>query len=248
MCGPSDKLKAINTTIQDFSKQVTAEAGQIFGAANTVFNNIMNATQSIVAGGASQQGESAAELNAQTAANVQSTAGMARNLKGAAASSVAAIGGGNSANPAGLSQEVVQGAETSAAAQEASTQNKIVQNDWALGRQNFFSALGAEEAAPGVYNAANAANQVAGAEQKVAETSQQNIDTQGNWWKSLLLKVGTSVLQGPQMPSMGGMSGGSQAPATSGASGSDQGSDSGTMNSDSGSMGGGGDAGGAVAA
>jgi hypothetical protein len=238
MCGPSSQMKAINQNIQQFSNQMTSEAGQIFGDSSTVFNNIMGAMQGIVNGGPGQQGFSAAEDSAMNASAVNAGAAEARNLKSAAASGVGAIGGGNVVAPAGSTQAAVTNAETQAASDTANAENQIVQQNYATGRQNFFNAAGAEEQAPNVFGVANQANSAAGQEQKTAMTSQQNIDTQNNWWKSALLKFGTSVLQGPQMSSMGG--GSTPSMPTSGSNDDegiqDDASSSGSVESDAGSM------------
>src|SRR5579859_5645272 len=101
MCGPSDAMKNLNANIQDFAKQVKSEAGDIFGDASTVFNNIMSAVTGIVSGGPSQFGYSQNELSAKNAAAVNAGAAEARDLKAAAGTSAAAIGGGNVALPAG---------------------------------------------------------------------------------------------------------------------------------------------------
>ena len=255
MCKPSEAMKNLNTTVQNFSNQVTSEAGTVFGASNSVFNNIMSATQGIVAGGPSQAGYSQEELSADTAANENAGGAMARNLKGATSSAVSAIGGGNTVAPSGSTQAAVENAETSAAAQTAAGQNQIVQNDYAAGRQNFFNALGAEESAPGVYAPANAFNQTASQEQTAAMTSQQNIDTQNNWWKSALLKVATTTPSDmmKNMPGMGGgstssmpspPSGGQNQGMSSGGGGTQWGSDSFAGSGDSGGGDFGGDSGG----
>ena len=116
-CGPSAAMKSINQNIQAFAGQVQTEAGAVFGAASSVFNNIMNATKGIISGGPSQYGYSAGEQSALTAQAVNAGATEARNLKGAAASEVGAIGGGNTVTPAGIQQATVMSAEQKAAAE-----------------------------------------------------------------------------------------------------------------------------------
>lgn len=199
MCGPSSQMKQINQSIQAFGNKMTDEAGTIFGEANSVFNDIKNAMSSIVKGGPSQAGFSAAELSARNAAAVNAGATMARNLKGAAASAVGAIGGGNVVTPAGSTQAMVQSADQAAAAATASELNKIQSEDFATGRENFFKASSAELEAPKVLETANAANETAMAGQKQQLTSQQNLDTQSNWWQPLLEKgvmAGVSAFTG----------------------------------------------------
>src|SRR6266403_5397418 len=104
MCGPSAAMKSINNNIQQFATQAKTEAGAVFDASSSVFNNIMDAVTGIVKGGPSQYGYSAAEDSAKRAEAVNAGATEARNLRGAAASSAAAVGGGNVVAPAGATQ------------------------------------------------------------------------------------------------------------------------------------------------
>lgn len=252
MCAPSEAMKGLNNTVQDFTRTMTSQAGTVFGSANTVFNNILNATQSIVKGGPSQAGYSAPELSALNAENVNEGGAMARNMKGAADSSIAAIGGGNVPAPSGSTTAMADNAETAAAARTAQGSNDILKSDYETGRQNFFGALGGEESAPNEYSVANGFNQAAASQQQTAMKSQQNIDTQSNWWKSALMKVVTTNpmdmakgMMSKMMPSGGG---GGDDDSSSSSSGDSDGSDSGTMDSGSGDMGGGAGAGAAAAA
>src|SRR6202166_1045512 len=89
---PTGAAKAINTKIQDFSNTLTSEAKTVFGAADTVFNDMSGKLNSIFQGGPSQMGWSANQVAATNASIVNGAATSARNLKAAA---VAAPGGGN---------------------------------------------------------------------------------------------------------------------------------------------------------
>lgn len=196
MCGPSSAMKAINRQVTDFSKQVTDQAGQIFGDANRVFNDIVGSLSTIVKGGPSQAGFSAAELSARNASAVQAGATEARNLKGAAASSVASIGGGNVVAPAGSTQDIVLGADQKAAADTAAAVNQVQQENFATGRDNYFKAVAGEEQAPGVFDAATNANKEASDALDKAETSQQSIDTANNWWANDIMQLGSAAIGG----------------------------------------------------
>jgi hypothetical protein len=188
MCGPSSQMKQINQSIQAFGNKVTDEAGTIFGEANGVFNDIKNAVTGIIKGGPSQMGMSAAEHNARTAAIIQNGATENRNLRGAAAAAVGAIGGGNVVTPAGSTQAITMSAEQKAAADTAAAQNQLEVENAELGRENFWNATKADTAAVGTLNAATDANKVAMSAQQQQLTSQQNIDTQNNWWQPLVEK------------------------------------------------------------
>jgi len=195
-CGPSSALKAVNQQIQGFASTVQSEAGTIFGDANTVFNKITGALNGIISGGPGQNGWSASENAARTAQTVQAGATEARNLKGAAASSVAAIGGGNTVAPAGSTQQIVQNADIQAASDTAAglNQNQIANAE--AGRAEFNSAISAEEQATQVFNPSTAANQTVDSANKTAFQSQQEMDNQSNWAMNDIMKLGSSTLEG----------------------------------------------------
>lgn len=196
MCGPSSALKAVNTQIQNLATTVSDEGKTIFGAANSVFNKITGALDGIIKGGPGQNGWSASENAARTAQTIQAGATEARNLKGAAASSVAAIGGGNTVAPAGSTQQIVQNADIQAASDTAAglNQNQVVNAE--AGRDEFNKAVQAEEQATQVFNPANAANQTSVGANESAFKSQQEMDNQSNWAMNDIMKLGSSALSG----------------------------------------------------
>jgi hypothetical protein len=196
MCGPSSALKAVNQNIQNFATTVQSEAGTVFGAANSVFNKITGALSGIIAGGPGQNGWSASQNAARTAATVQAGAAEARNLKGAAASSVAAIGGGNTVAPAGSTQQIVQNADIQAASDTAAGLNQNQIANAQAGQQEFNSAISAEEQAPSAFNASTAANQGVNSANQSAFQSQSQMDTQSNWAMNDVMKLGSSAVQG----------------------------------------------------
>ena len=193
-CGPSSALKAVNQNIQNFATTVQSEAGTVFGAANSVFNKITGALSGIIAGGPGQNGWSASQNAARTAATVQAGAAEARNLKGAAASSVAAIGGGNTVAPAGSTQQIVQNADIQAASDTAAGLNQNQIANAQAGQQEFNSAISAEEQAPSVFNASTAANQGVNSANQSAFQSQSQMDTQSNWAMNDIMKLGTTAV------------------------------------------------------
>lgn len=213
MCGPSSALKAINANIQDFAKTVQSEAGDIFADASSVFHKIMGGIDGILTGGPSQFGESAGELSATNAAIMEAGAAEARNLKGAAAATVGAIGGGNVVAPAGATQATVLSAEQKAAEDTATAKNLNLQRGFEIGRENFQNAEKVALNAPSVFNPATEANRNVSDAQKNAMTSQQNIDTQSNWAMNDVMKLGTAAVSGFasggfKLPSFGGGGGG----------------------------------------
>jgi hypothetical protein len=195
-CGPSSALKAVNQQIQGLATQVQGEGTTIFGDANQVFNKVTGALNGIIAGGPGQNGWSASENAARTAQTVQAGAAEARNLKGAAASSVAAIGGGNTVAPAGSTQAIVQNADIQAASDTAAglNQNQIANAE--AGRSEFNAAIQGEENATQSFNPASTANQTSISANQSAFQSQQEMDNQSNWAMNDIMKLGVAGAQG----------------------------------------------------
>lgn len=208
MCGPSDALKGINSNIQDFAKQVKSEAGTIFDDASGVFGKIMDSVEGLLKGGPTAFGYSQNQYSAMTASTVNAGAAEARNLKGAAASSAAAIGGGNAALPAGATQSATFAADQKAAADTAATENANLQEGYKVGNENFFKAEQIAANAPNVFATANDANRNVSGAQKLAMTSQQNIDTQSNWAMNDVMKLGTAAVSAAVGGATGGAGGG----------------------------------------
>lgn len=208
MCGPSSALKTINTQIQQFSTKVTDEAGQIFQGASDVFNTIKNGLTGIVNSGPSQTGWSQAQQNAVDARTVQAGATEARNLKGAAASQAAAVGGGNVVTPAGGTQASIMSADQKAAADTAAQENENLIENYKQGNENWKTAVGDLEQSTQVFNPATSANKEASDAQTSAMTSQQNIDTASNWAMNDIMKIGTSAIGAGVSAFTGGLGGG----------------------------------------
>ena len=205
MCGPSAAMKSINNNIQQFATQVKSEAGDVFSASSDVFHKIMGSVEGVLKGGPSQYGYSAGEDSARRAQAVQAGATEARNLKGAAAASAGAIGGGNVAAPAGSTQAMVLSADQKAASDTAMAQNEITQEGFTKGERIYDKALDAAQKAPDVFNASTAANSGVTAAQHEAATSQQNIDTQSNWAMNDIMKLSEAGIQGFTSGGFGGM-------------------------------------------
>jgi len=220
-------MQAINTSITNFANTAQQEASTIFGNANTVFNSVWGGLKKIVSGGPSQMGFSQNQLNAQTAAAVQAGATEARNLRGAAATSTAAIGGGNVALPAGFQQTATMTANEKAAADTAASTNAIINEGYQVGNENYWKAVGAGEQAPGVYGASTAANKNVTEAQTAAATSQQDIDNSANWWANDIMKLGSAAVGGftsglgGGMPNSASKSGGSMFSTAGGGAGVD---------------------------
>jgi hypothetical protein len=192
MCGPSSALKSINQDIQGLAQSMTGEAKKVFGTIDTTVNKILSSVGSIITGGPSAGGMSQTELNAKHAAATEAGGAEARNIRGVIGSAAGAVGGGSAPN--GLVASLLAEGEQRAAADTAAAHNAITQENYAVGRDNFWKATQTAENATGMYNTANAFNANAMQGEKEAMTSQQNIDTQKGWWKPLIMGLGTGIL------------------------------------------------------
>ena len=188
MCGPSQAMKNLNTMVQNFATTAGQNAQQIFGQSSQIFNTMWGGLKNILTGGPSQWGYSTGQTQAMNAANAQAAATLGRNLKAAAAASGAAVGGGNVVSPAGATIAATTAAEQTAAAEQAQGANAIIQSGYAQGNQNYWKAAGAAQQLPGIYGTALTAQQNYGSDLTQAQTSQQEMDTQNNWWKGDLIK------------------------------------------------------------
>jgi hypothetical protein len=200
----SSGLKALNNTAKAAVASAQSEASSVFGAASTVFNNMIGGLQQIVNGSPSQAGFSAGELNAKNAAAVQAGATMERNLAGAAGTSAAAIGGGNAVTPAGGTQAAVLAAKTAAAQQTAQTENQIQTENFEQGNKNYWSAVGAEQNLPNVFNPATASEGQVNSAIGTNLQTQKEMDTQSNWWQPMV----TAAIGGASSVATKGLMGG----------------------------------------
>jgi hypothetical protein len=200
----SSGLKALNNTAKAAVASAQSESSSVFGAASTVFNNMIGGLQQIVNGSPSQAGFSAGELNAKNAAAVQAGATMERNLAGAAGTSAAAIGGGNAVTPAGGTQAAVLAAKTAAAQQTAQTENQIQTENFEQGNKNYWSAVGAEQNLPNVFNPATASEGQVNSAIGTNLQTQKEMDTQSNWWQPMV----TAAIGGASSVATKGLMGG----------------------------------------
>lgn len=199
MCDASSKEKAIAGKMNSFSDQMVSQAGQIFGADNSVFNGLMKAYSAIVNGGVGQQGFTQAELNARNSAAITNNANQFRNVAGAVKTGQSGYGGGNTVSGAGVTTgQNLQVAEA-AAANTANQLNQIQTENYDVGRDNFFKAAGAEQSLPQVFNNVPGADAAASNGLQASLKEQQSLDTQSGWWKAPvmgLINGGLSVATG----------------------------------------------------
>ena len=181
-CGSHGAENAAAAQQSQFTNSMISEGQQVFGQDSSVFNTLVGNYSPIVKAGPSQAGYSAAESNALNAAAIQNVAAGYRNVAGATKAGLAGMGGGNTltTSGAGLNANVAVG--EAAANAQAGALNKIQQENWAQGHQNWLQASQGLQMAPSVMN-----NSALFSEriQSGLNTEMQNAqaqDARSNWW------------------------------------------------------------------
>lgn len=202
MCDASKKEKAIAGKINSFSDDMVNQAQSVFGADNTIFNDMMKSYSSIVNAGPSQQGFSQAELNAKNAAAITNNANQFRNVAGAVKSGQAAFGGGNTVSGSGVTTGQNLQVANAAAANTANDLNQITQQNYDTGRSNFFNAAQLEQKLPDVYGNLPGVDSQAQGGLNASLKEQQSLDTQAGWWKAPVM----GLINGGLSMATGGLS------------------------------------------
>lgn len=193
MCNASSQVQSINSGIQQFSKQLSAQASSVFGNDSTVFNTLMGAYGGMVANGPNQQGWSAAEVSAVNSGIVTAAAQQSRNAMAAVKNAASAVGGGNTPTNAGVTTAAETGVATAMAANEANQLNQATQANYKQGRENFFAGAEGMSKAPGVFTNMGELDKNALQGQQNAMQSQQGVDAQNNWWQKPVMGLVTGA-------------------------------------------------------
>lgn len=193
LCGPSADQQSILSTQMQLTQQAQAQSQQVFGASSTAFNDLMGAFTPILKAGPNQQGFSAQELSNLNSQAVTQGGVAARNATAAVGNAEAAAGGGNMPLPSGAQVGTQTAIAESAAENTANQESQITEANYAQGRQNFNTAAGAIEGAPGVFgagtNALGTASNVAGS----AASNANTINQQDTAWQTAAIGALGSV-------------------------------------------------------
>lgn len=198
-----EQLNAYNTAVD----QATLE----FGDANKAYNTLMSSLVPIETAGPGQTGFSAPLESAINATTVDTTAAEYRNAATAVKEDIGAGGGGSVALPSGANIATELALSETAAQQESSLVRANTSADYAQGNANWQFATNGIEAAPGVFNSANAATTAATNAGSASATTQNDITAAQNSWATLATGV-LGAVGGAAMP------GGALANITKGAS------------------------------
>jgi hypothetical protein len=167
-CGPTSGQTDALQADQNFQKLLTQDYSQIFGQNQALFKNLTTNLGLITSAGVGQQGFSAPELATKNSQAINAASASNQKLQTAIGENAALHG---NADP-GVESGIVQAEKAQAATAVDTNLNNnladITQQNYATGRQNYWQATGATEAAPGAFeNPSNAAGgTVVGANQE----------------------------------------------------------------------------------
>lgn len=161
-----------------------------FGAANTVFNDLMTSLGPIAAKGPLQTGETAQQAAAINATTVDQTATQYRNAATTVREAGAARGGGNVALPSGVNIATEVALAEAGAQQESTGLRENLQQNYELGNKNWQFAEKGIQSAPGVFSTANQATGEATNAGKQAFDEQQARAAYPTWGKIAMGAIG----------------------------------------------------------
>jgi len=183
-CGADSSQKQIEKSQQSFMNQLQGQSQAVFGASNTVFQSLLKTFSPTIQAGPNQEGFSPALLSAMKSQVITGAGTAYKNAKAAVGNAQSAFGGGNTVLPSGAQIGTDLSLAEGAANLTASGLNQLTQEDYAVGRDNYKTAVAGLEQAPGVFNAAtSAANAATGAGEAASSTANQ-IAQQDNSWMS----------------------------------------------------------------
>lgn len=208
MCDASKKEKAIAGKINNFSDQMTAQATEVFGDDNQIFNGMKSSYDKTVQAGPNQHGFSQAELNEKNASAITNNANQFRNVAGAVKAGRAGYGGGNTVDTSGVGTQQDLGVAQAAAANTANELGQITSDDYATGRSNYQFAAGQEQQLGKTFDNLAPLDSVAQKGQQESLQEQQSLDASAGWWKAPVMGLVTGAASMLTGGLAGGLAGG----------------------------------------
>lgn len=162
MCGPSHDMENTAAAQSSFAKVLTNHYNENFDKQSAIMDHVNHSLQATAEGGASQHGFSAEELAAKNSQAINTT-GAAYSNAARAMSGQLAGRGGDSGLISGVDAQIKGSIAAQGAGQLAAEQNKITQDDWATGRDEYHRAIGGEMQLAQEYNPNAIAGEASGA-------------------------------------------------------------------------------------
>jgi len=172
-CGPSSQQESLAASEQSFSKLLSANYAQNFGAQSQILQNLTNQFTPIAEAGPSQMGFGPQELAALRTQAGEGTAAEYAKAQQALGTQLSVQGGGAEVLPSGAAAQLRATTAQAAAAQSAQQLLGITEAGYATGRQLWSQATGGLQALSQEYNPLGYAGQTTSATgQAFGEASQ----------------------------------------------------------------------------
>jgi hypothetical protein len=152
----------------------------IFGAGSSMYKSLSTKLDSIIN---TTQGKSPEELAAENSQTLNSTAASAKQVNAAIGANAAKSGDSNPGVESGVVQAERSAADTQVLNNMSNQQAKIVEDNYAVGRQERDAAIKSEEALPSAAFGASegAASEVGAADAQVSQQANANEQSQTSW-------------------------------------------------------------------
>ena len=173
MCGATKQQKEITDEQQQFYKQLNQEYTQVFGQNQAITGALTSAFMPILQAGPGQPGMAAPEEQALRTQATEQIATDYAQAQRATAQQLAARGGGNTLIPSSINANILAANTNQAAAQRASAQNQITQQNYQQGYQNWATAANVLGSTAGLLNPTGYAGQATGAGQAASTSAAQ---------------------------------------------------------------------------
>lgn len=191
MCGgASDQQKQLDQEQSDFYQEAMNQQTQVYGEDQQILNFMSNLYEPILAKGPNQQGFSQEENNA---LNTQATEGVAQNYKAASTAAneqAAALGGGDSYLPSGVTASMNAGIDEAAAGQRSSEQSQITQANYTQGYNQWLAAAEGLSGVSSQLSPTGYSGAATGAGTAASNTAAQIAQENNSWMNAALGAVG----------------------------------------------------------
>jgi hypothetical protein len=186
MGGAPEGQQQLALAQSNYYTTLTNESTQEFDQAQAISTELTNTFGPIFAAGPNQEGFNAAEVNNLNSAAATDTGQAYQAVAQAEGTQEAGEGGGNEFVPQGANRQLNTEVATAEAQQLSTEQNQIVQENYAVGLQNFDTAAQGMETALNPYSASTGAAQVADSGGAAAGQTWSAIASEDNSWMSVL--------------------------------------------------------------
>jgi hypothetical protein len=181
-CSPSAGQQSALAADSSFRQTLNNSYQTDFGESQDIFDSLNSSLSSIVDKGPNQTGMSPAELASENSEAINNAAAANKNVQ-AQIGDKAAVTGATPGVESGVTAATRAGASSSIENNLSNEEAGITQQDYALGRQQYQSAVSGEEALPGqtINPTTGAANAETGAETAAGNQAEQNEQSSSSW-------------------------------------------------------------------